>query len=205
VNGRIVATSIAAGLACIAVGARCAAAERVIEYSVASRGNVAGDLGAFVAVAADAYGDPRGWSLDGSVVFRRVGNGGDLVLWLASPDAMTSFSEGCSPRWSCRVGRNVIINDLRFHSGSPYWNGALDEYRELLINHETGHWIGFDHTQCPGSGDDAPVMMQQSKGVGACIGNPWPLADERREAARLLGVAATPVAHHPARGFAPLL
>jgi hypothetical protein len=177
-------------LAALLAADPCRAAQRVVEYSIAARGDVGQDLDAFVAAAAAAYADPRGWSLDGAVEFRRVKSGGDFVLWLASSDEMTSFSSGCSPLWSCRAGRDVVVNDLRFHDGSPYWSGALDDYRTLLINHETGHWIGFDHSTCQGSGDEAPVMMQQSKGVGDCVGNPWPLAGERLEAARMMRIAA---------------
>lgn len=169
----------------------CAAAERVITYSLAQRGDVGADFSAFEAVTTAAYADPRGWSLGGAVQFRRVASGGDFVLWLASPEEMDTFSDDCSPSWSCRVGRDVVINDLRFRSGSPYWDGPLDDYRLLLVNHETGHWIGFDHDACAGDGEVAPIMMQQSKGVGACVGNPWPRDDERLAAARLLGVHTT--------------
>lgn len=182
-----------------------AAPSRVVTYSIGIRGDVGQDLPAFLSAVDTAYADPRGWSLDGMVEFRRVASGGDLVLWLASPDAMTTFSSGCSPQWSCRVGRSVVINDARFRAGSPYWSGALADYRVLLVNHETGHWIGFDHATCSGAGDDAPVMMQQSKGVGDCVVNVWPLPGERLAAAKLLGVDPAAAFDPPkTRGFSPL-
>jgi hypothetical protein len=192
-----------------AIGAaRASAADTpVVAYSIASRGPVGADMATFAAAVRDAYGDPRGWSLGGAVRFRRVASGGDFTLWLAAPDAMASFSNDCSPSWSCRVGRDVVINDARFRSGSPYWVGTIDDYRILLINHETGHWLGFDHDSCPGSGALAPIMMQQSKGVGACVGNPWPLQGERIAAARKFGVAVTFLVADGlprARGFEPL-
>jgi len=193
----------------IAAGAPCTADNSVVEYSISTRGDVRADLPDFIAAVRDAYGDPRGWSLDGAVRFRRVRSGGDFELWLVAPDEMTSFSGDCSPVWSCRVGRDVVINDIRFRTGSPYWPGALDDYRILLINHETGHWLGFEHESCPGAGALAPVMMQQSKGVGICVGNAWPLQTERVAAERVLGVtvgAASLVGDDlpHARGFAPL-
>jgi uncharacterized protein DUF3152 len=168
----------------------CRAASRVITYSIAARGDVGADLTILDRIAREAYADPRGWSLGGAINFKRVSSGGDFILWLASPDAMTLFSDDCSPLWSCRVGRDVVINDGRFRAGSRYWMGAIDDYRVLLVNHETGHWIGFDHNECPGPGAPAPIMMQQSKGVGACVGNSWPLADERIAAEQMLGVRA---------------
>jgi hypothetical protein len=202
------AACLVIGLAAIAAAGRASAADTaVIAYSIATRGAVDADLPAFVDAARDAYGDPRGWSLGGAVRFRRVASGGGLVLWLVAPDEMRTFSQDCSATWSCRVGRDVVINDARFHGGSPYWTGALDDYRLLLINHETGHWLGFDHDACPSVGALAPVMMQQSKGVGVCVGNPWPLQRERVAAGRMLGVAVTFLVADDlphARGFEPL-
>ena len=46
------------------------------------------------------------------------------------------------------------------------------------MNHETGHWLGHGHRGLCRAGP-APVMMQQSKGTGACSFNPWPLPSER--------------------------
>jgi len=193
----------------IAATAPATADSAVVEYSIGTRGEVRADLPDFVAAVRDAYADPRGWSLGGVVRFKRVASGGDLEVWLVSPDEMTTFSGDCSPVWSCRVGRDVVINDIRFRDGSPFWPGALDDYRILLINHETGHWLGFEHEPCSGAGALAPVMMQQSKGVGICVGNPWPLQGERIAAGRALGVTVSATslvsADLPhARGFAPL-
>lgn len=159
-----------------------------ITYAIAARGQILTDLDVFADRVAALYSDPRGWSLGGNIHFRQVRSGGDFTLWIASPDAMRSFGGGCGPDWSCRVGRDVVINDERWRTGSPYWHSSLDEYRAMLINHETGHWLGFDHAVCPAFGADAPVMMQQSLGTGECRSNPWPLAAELEAAAKAMGV-----------------
>jgi hypothetical protein len=75
----------------------------------------------------------------------------------------------------------VIINQLRWRHASPSWNQAhksLRTYRHMVVNHETGHWLGHGHLGCGGAGRLAPVMMQQSKGLDGCKHNPWPLASE---------------------------
>jgi len=70
------------------------------------------------------------------------------------------------------VGSNVIINDDRWSYGSSNLAMGLDDYRAMVVNHETGHWLGFGHRTCPGTGQLAYVMQQQSKGgtyLGACL------------------------------------
>jgi Protein of unknown function (DUF3152) len=151
---------------------------RTITYSVAARGVAQTRLPAFTAALARIYGDPRGWSVHGLVRWKQVASGGDLTVWLAAPDAMTSFSSGCSALWDCRVGRDVVINVQRWDHRSQWWPGAIGDYRAMIVNHETGHFLGLDHAPCPRAGVPAPLMMQQSKGPKPCLPNPWPLASE---------------------------
>lgn len=164
---------------------------RTVRYSVATRGPVSASVATFRRLAQQTYDDPRGWRGRG-VRFVRVPRGGAFTLFLATPEQLPRFSSGCSAQYSCRVGRNVIINQLRWLHASPAWNGAgrsLRDYRHMVVNHETGHWLGFGHASCPGRGRQAPVMMQQSKGTQGCRLNPWPTLGELGA-----GRAARPVA-----------
>ena len=155
------------------------AVSRRVTYSVTTRGRVSASMKVFRRQAQQTFDHPRGWRTAG-VQFRRVRRGGDFTLVLATAGALPSFSSGCSVRWSCRVGRHVVINQLRWRQASPAWNAAgrsLRAYRHMVVNHETGHWLGRGHASCRGRGR-APVMMQQSKGAGRCRFNPWPLPRE---------------------------
>ncbi len=152
---------------------------RRVTYSVITRGRVTASMKVFRRQAQQTFDHPRGWRAAG-VQFRRVRRGGDFTLVLAAAGTLPSFSSGCSVQWSCRVGRHVVINQLRWTRASPAWNAAgrsRRDYRRMVVNHETGHWLGRPHTSCRGRGR-APVMMQQSKGTGGCRFNPWPLARE---------------------------
>jgi hypothetical protein len=153
---------------------------RLFTYSVATRGPVSASVAEFRRQAQETYADPRGWRAAG-FAFQPVRRGGDFTLVLATAGAVPSFSGTCSSTWSCRVGRFVVINQTRWLHASPAWNAAhlpLRAYRHMVVDHETGHWLGHPHASCPGHGP-APVMMQQSKGLGGCRFNPWPLPRER--------------------------
>lgn len=155
---------------------------RTVTYHVETRGRITAEAGRFARLAQQTYDDPRGWRGLG-VKFVRVKRRGDFTLVLADAAKVTGFSSACSTMWSCRVGRFVIINQTRWQRASPAWNDygrSRRDYRHMVVNHETGHWLGRGHLGCPGPGRAAPVMMQQSKGLGGCEANPWPTRSELR-------------------------
>ena len=95
---------------------------------------------------------------------------------LASPDTTDRL---CRPlntagRYSCANGGMAVINAMRWLRGAPAYGNDLAGYRRYVVNHEVGHVLGRGHQQCPARGALAPVMVQQTKGVGACRPNPWP-------------------------------
>jgi hypothetical protein len=153
---------------------------RTVTYRIETRGRITTSVREFARLAAQTYADPRGWRNAG-VAFKRVKGPSAFSLVLAEASWLPRFSSVCSVQWSCRAGRFVVINQVRWKYASPSWNAAgksLRDYRHLVVNHETGHWLGHGHLGCSGPGRLAPVMMQQSKGLAGCRHNPWPLAGE---------------------------
>ena len=153
---------------------------RVVYYTVSARGNVRSSLAEFAQLANATLNDARGWAKLG-IRFEQVQSGGSFNLILSEAQLLPTFSSGCSAEYSCRVGVNVIINDDRWSGASASWNGAgggLNEYRQMVVNHEVGHWLGHGHRSCKAAGALANVMQQQSIDMQGCRPNPWPLAEE---------------------------
>jgi len=170
------------------------AASRTITYSTQELGAVEADYAGFRRIVAATLNDPRGWSLNGRVSFRAERDGGELTIALASPAAIEGVG-ACSAFYSCRAGNHVLINADRWSHATTSYRGRalLHSYRQMVINHEVGHALGFGHVDCARPGGSAAVMQQQSKGLGGCDRNPWPLASERARHATRVGVRAPAV------------
>jgi hypothetical protein len=169
---------------------------KTIRYCTALRGVPDSELKGLESKLQSTYNDSRGWSLNGSVRFEKASDACDLTVWLSSADQMASFGAICDSLWSCTVHPYVIINYDRWRNASDAWNAAygsengsrLDDYRSMVINHETGHWFGFNHTFCSAAGQPAPVMQQQSIDLRGCSFNPWPLDSEQAALKSQLGL-----------------
>ncbi len=138
----------------------------------------------FKSLVNQTLNDNRGWSRLG-VSFNEVDSGGSFTLVLSEASQVPSFNyDVCSDYWSCQIGRYVIINQDRWFGASDAWNqtgGSLRDYQHMVVNHETGHWLGHGHDNsgCYGVvGQAAPVMQQQSMDLRECVFNPWPLNSE---------------------------
>ena len=101
----------------------------------------------------------------------------DYVYIFASPN---KTDELCAPIetnsiYSCRNENNIVLNFFRWKEGAVDFKNDMETYRIYLINHETGHILGWGHVGCPKEGAVAPVMMQQSKGTDGCVPYGWPV------------------------------
>lgn len=166
-------------------------AAKTFSYCVAARGVDASQLAGLRSKLSETYGSSRGWSVDGLIEFKEVSSGCNFTVWLSAASQMPGFGAICDAMWSCRVGPNVVINFDRWQNASPAWNqmgGSLSEYRHMVINHETGHWLGFGHDHCNGPGQPAPVMQQQSIDLQGCTFNAWPTAAEVTALRQDLGI-----------------
>jgi hypothetical protein len=183
----VAAAALMAGQPALLAGP-AAAGQRTVTFSIGTRGAVESDVATFREVVTATLHDPRGWSLGGALEIVPVRSGGDFQVLLASPREVERAAPVCSRQYSCTVGDDVLINDERWQSATDSWPYSRHEYRHYVVNHEVGHWLGLGHAECPGSGQPAPVMQQQSISLDGCQATVWPLRDERLEVARRFGV-----------------
>jgi hypothetical protein len=128
-------------------------------------------------------GDPRSWGNGGRASFQRVGAAEaaagqfDFKVSLVSPGSMERYCPGVGTGGytSCRYGDRAVINLARWATAVPDYEGDVATYRQYVVNHEVGHALGNrEHPPCPGPGQLAPVMQQQTLGLDGCVKNPWP-------------------------------
>ncbi len=118
--------------------------------------------------------DERSWRGRG-YGFELLDSGGLFTLVVATPSEVDRM---CRPLrtngyFSCAANGWVALNSNRWFGATANWGADLTEYRHYLVNHEIGHYLDQRHVGCPGAGQLAPVMMQQTKGTGACLPNGW--------------------------------
>jgi hypothetical protein len=130
----LLAASVAVGIGA-AAPSPAAGAPQTITYEVRGKGNTT-SLEDFAARAAQTFADHRGWSLGGSIRFVRVANGGQFTLWLSAPRHLPSFAAGCSTLYSCRVGRNVVINEAPFRGATTAWRHRGEPARLPAHGHQ---------------------------------------------------------------------
>jgi len=135
------------------------------------------DGAGFAAAVEATLSDPRGWGSGGEYSFQRVDGGDyDFRVSLVSPLNVESFCPGVGTGGytSCRYGERAVINLARWETAVPDYAGDVATYRLYVVNHEVGHALGHGHESCPGQGELAPVMQQQTLGLDGCVKNPWP-------------------------------
>jgi len=114
--------------------------------------------------------DPNGWVSEGYTFVRSAP--ADVEIHLSSPQTLAT--NGCRDgTLSCAElnGRHMHLNSIRWTRGAPPSKLDLKDYRQYMVTHEMGHILGHDHVKCPGRGQPAPLMMQQTLGIGVCSPN----------------------------------
>lgn len=165
----------------------------LLRYRVAVERGIEEDVDGVADFVEETLGDSRGWTASGQYRFQRVPPDGsyDVTVHLATSATAAAMcaSGGVDvigsglPEGgvSCRYSGMVVLNLSRWQQSVPDYvedRVPLEVYRRMLVNHEMGHAVGRGHQGCPGSGETAPVMLQQSISLDGCVANAWPYPDE---------------------------
>lgn len=143
------------------------------------------DAALFAEAVQKTLNDDRSWAHDGARTFERIYSGKpDFVITLASPGTTADWCaksglDTTEDNVSCdsAATERVMINAYRWAQGSTTYGDQIHAYRQMLINHEVGHRLGYSHVTCDKNGELAPVMQQQTKFLDHdgihCRANPW--------------------------------
>ncbi len=151
-----------------------------MQFSVAVEEGLGIDPDALADFVDETLADQRSWIGDGRRGLERVADGGTFTLVVAHPDTVDGL---CVPlttngTYSCARNGWVAINSDRWAGATDFWTAGLEEYRRYVVNHEIGHYLGAEHTSCPGVGALAPIMQQQTIRLDGCVGNGWPFPED---------------------------
>jgi hypothetical protein len=131
-------------------------------------------------VTESALFDPRSWERDHHLVRISDPAQADIRLLFATPDTVDRLCAAVgldtNGVYSCWTGTFAAINSWRYAFGATGFDDR-DVYRRYVVNHEVGHGLGRGHVGCPGPGELAPIMLQQSASLGDCLANDWPYPD----------------------------
>ncbi|WP_246063805.1 DUF3152 domain-containing protein [Blastococcus colisei] len=155
----------------------------VQRFVVETEDGIGVDGAGFAQAVEETLADPRSWGNGGRMSFQRVGAAEatsgqyDFRVSLVSPGSMETYCPGVGTGGytSCRYGERAVINLARWVTAVPDYEGDVATYRHYVVNHEVGHALGNSaHPPCPGPGQLAPVMQQQTLGLNGCAKNAWP-------------------------------
>ncbi len=151
---------------------------RTVTYRLEVERGLHADTTSIAKTVRDVLLDPRGWQSVDHVRFVQSPKKAKITIYVASPETTDKL---CAPaktegKWSCFNQGKAVLNYRRWLKAVPGFDGNVTGYREYLVNHEVGHGLGHTHRTCPGKGQPAPVMQEQSMGLHGCTAWFWPMS-----------------------------
>jgi hypothetical protein len=120
--------------------------------------------------------DSTGWSLGGRLRFAPVQNNCNLSIRLVRATQMSSLSATCSGQSTCRLGNQIELNLSNWMVPPTTWTQGTGSYRQQMIEHEIGHWLGFDHGSCTLKSSAVPILESPTVILNGCSPNWYQLS-----------------------------
>lgn len=112
-----------------------------------------------------------GWTLGGRLRFVPASSNCDFTVGVVPADDMATVNVACTARTTCQVGSQLAVSAGAWAAAPAGWKGNLDEYRSELIQHEVGHWLGFDHVSCLSTDAPKPILQAPTVVLAGCSPN----------------------------------
>lgn len=118
--------------------------------------------------ASNAFSDLAGWNLGGRLKFVQVSSNCNFGIDLMPASSMSSVSTACAGQTTCGVGSTLALNLSNWLAAPAAWIGGIDSYREQMISHEVGHWLGFSHASCFAKSSPVPILEDPTVELDGC-------------------------------------
>jgi hypothetical protein len=112
------------------------------------RSDTPADADSLSQTAGGVLSSPTGWSLGGHLKWVLGEKDCNINLSISSVAEMSRLSANCVGLASCQSSSVLAFSSDSWRSTPKAWTGSLATYRGELVNHEVGHWLGFDHGSC---------------------------------------------------------
>ena len=88
------------------------------------------------------------WTIGGRVAFVEARTNCNLRLGLADVNALRVLDPACATQTTCRSHNTLLIHDAAWQAAPLGWTSGLSGYRDELVGHVAGQWLGFEHATC---------------------------------------------------------
>jgi hypothetical protein len=137
-------------------------------YSYCIEASSEQEAAAVGARAEAVFGDGAGWGMGGRLSWLRVSAGCNVTVKLVKANDMSRVDENCKGQSTCQVGNTIALSVSAWGTAPATWQGGLDGYRGEMINHEIGHWLGFEHSSCKATPGTEPILQSPTVVIGGC-------------------------------------
>jgi len=116
----------------------------------------------------DVLNSPTSWGIKMKEWNTRMKTPPDIIMGISPKRVHYRIIRGKKVYFSATyIDKNppvILFDPYNYKYGVKRSGLSVSQYREYVINHETGHALGLDHLRC-NPGEICPVMYQMTKGI----------------------------------------
>jgi hypothetical protein len=156
----------------------------IYTYTYCTRAD--GSAGGLSQAASQALRSSGAWAIGGRLRFTGAQSACAFTLRMVPESQMVSLNPECTHHTTCLDGARLLISHEAWEAPPAGWSGGPAAYRAELINHEVGHWLGFDHASCTQK-SAAPILAAPTLTLSGCSPNWYEIPVEMQGTKPLAG------------------